>query len=139
MSPNQTSHSGVGGQTRPPAFLFKEKRTTSKVWESRMDFDSLGDIIATRMLHLVDERGHKRPVSVFIGKPEPAEDASGYKCPYQVIGIGSQETQLARGTDSIQALQSAIALAGASLRHLNEEVGGGLFWNGGPEGDLGFS
>ena len=104
-----------------------------------MDFDSLGEIIATRMLHLVDERGHKRPVSVFIGKPEPAEDASGYKCPYQVIGIGSQETQLARGVDSIQALQSAITLAGASLRRLNEEVGGRLVWNGGPKGELGFT
>lgn len=139
MSAHQTSHSGVGGQTRPPAFLFKEKRTTGKVWESRMDFDSLGEIIATRMLHLIDEHGHKRPVSVFIGKPEPTEDASGYKCPYQVIGIGSQETLLARGTDSIQALQSAITLAGASLRRLNDEVGGGLVWNGGLDGDLGFN
>jgi len=104
-----------------------------------MDFDSLGEIIATRMLHLIDEHGHKRSVSVFIGKPEPAEDATGYKCPFQVIGIGSQETQLARGSDSIQALQSAISLVGASLHRLNEELGGKLVWNCGPKGELGFN
>lgn len=102
-----------------------------------MDFDSLGEIIATRTLHLIDEHGHKRPVSVLIGKPEPAED-SGYKCCFQVIGMGSQETKLARGSDSIEALQSAIVLAGASLRNLNQQVGGKLNWNGGSSGDLGF-
>lgn len=138
MSANQLSHAGVGGQTRPPTFLFKDKRTTSKVWESRMDFDSLGEIIATRKLDLIDEHGRKRPVSVFIGKPEPTADASGYKCPYQVIGIGGQETQLARGSDSIEALQSAIVLIGESLHLLNNEVGGRLIWNGDPQGDLGF-
>ena len=102
-----------------------------------MEFDSLGEIIATRTLHLIDEHGHKRPVSVFIGKPEPAEE-SGYKCCYQVIGIGSQETKLARGSDSIQALQSAMILAGASLTSLNNEIGGKLSWNGDTAGNLGF-
>ena len=102
-----------------------------------MDFDSLGEIIATRTLHLIDEHGHKRPVMVFIGKPEPAED-SGYQCCYQVIGIGAQETKLARGSDSIQALQSAMAMVGASLHNLNQEIGGALRWNGDAAGDLGF-
>ena len=103
-----------------------------------MDFDSLGEIIATRTLHLIDEHGHKRPVSVLIGKPEPAEE-SGYKCCYQVIGIGSQETNLAHGSDSIQALQSAMILAGASLANLNSEIGGKLSWNGDTAGNLGFT
>jgi hypothetical protein len=135
MNLNQTSHTGVGADLQQPAFLFK--RTPHKAWEKRMDFDSLGEIIATRTLHLIDEQGHKRPVSVFIGKPEPAEDA-GYKCCFQVIGIGSQETKLARGSDSIEALQSAIVLAGASLRNLNQEIGGKLNWNGDATGNLGF-
>jgi hypothetical protein len=102
-----------------------------------MNFDSLGEIIATRTLHLIDEHGHKRPVSVFIGKPEPAED-SGYKCCYQVIGLGGQETKLAHGSDSIQALQSAMILVGASLTSLNDEIGGTLSWNGDTAGNLGF-
>jgi hypothetical protein len=103
-----------------------------------MDFDNIGEIIATRILHVVDEQGHKRPVSLFIGKPQPATDSSGYECPYQVIGIGSQKTHLARGIDSIQALQAAMTLVGAHLHHLNGEVGGRLVWSGGPKGELGF-
>ena len=93
-----------------------------------MAFEILDEIIATRMLHVLDDQGNKRPVSVFIGKPEPADDSSGYTCPYQVIGIGSQKTHLARGTDAIQALQSAIRLTGASLHYLNNELGGKLTW-----------
>jgi len=103
-----------------------------------MEFENLGEIIATRLLHLIDEHGSRRPVSVFIGKPEPEEDSSGYKCPYQVIGIGSQKTHFAHGHDSIQALQAAMVLAGANLGHLNNEVGGRLVWNGGATGELGF-
>ena len=135
MTFSQTSHTGVGADLQQPAFL--SEGSPHKAWETRMDFESLGEIIATRTLHLVDEHGHQRPVSVFIGKPEPDED-SGYKCCYQVIGIGSQETKLARGIDSIQALQSAMILAGASLHGLNLQVGGKLSWNGHSPGDLGF-
>jgi Domain of unknown function (DUF6968) len=103
-----------------------------------MDFDSLGEIIATRMLHILDEHGQKRPVSVFIGMPQPAKDSTGYACPFQVIGVGSQETCLARGHDSIQALQTAIGLIADDLNRLNDELGGRLFWNGGTKGGLGF-
>ena len=103
-----------------------------------MAFEILDEIIATRMLHVIDDQGNKRPVSVFIGKPEPADDLSGYICPYQVIGIGSQKTHVARGTDAIQALQSALMLTGASLHHLNNELGGKLTWNGAQRGELGF-
>jgi len=103
-----------------------------------MSFEILDEIIATRMLHVIDDQGNKRPVSVFIGKPQPDTEASGYTCPYQVIGIGSQKTHLARGTDAIQALQSAIKLTGASLHYLNNELGGKLTWNGAQRGELGF-
>jgi len=103
-----------------------------------MDFESLGEIIATRMLHILDEHGQKRPVSVFIGMPQPVKDSTGYACPFQVIGIGSQETCLACGRDSIQALQSAISLIANDLKRLNDELGGRLYWNGGINGELGF-
>jgi hypothetical protein len=103
-----------------------------------MDFNGSGEIIATRMLHVVDEQGNKRPVSVLIGKPEPAHDARGYACSYQIIGLGDQETEIARGADAVQALQSAMILIGANLHQLNHEVGGRLVWNGAPKATSAF-
>ena len=103
-----------------------------------MDFDSIGEIIATRRLYFLDEGNHRRTVSVFVGKPQQSHDASEYHCQFQVIGIGSQQTQLARGHDSIQALQSALKLIAANLNHLNSELGGKLIWDGGCTGELGF-
>ena len=55
-----------------------------------MEFESVGEIIASRMLYLVDENKNKRPVSVFLGKPQPSNSGPGYECPFQIIGIGSQ-------------------------------------------------
>jgi uncharacterized protein DUF6968 len=74
---------------------------------------------------------------VFIGKPQPAADSSGYHCAYQIIGIGTQETQIGHGRDSIQALKTAMTLLGTSLDNLNHEIGGKLVWNGAAEGELG--
>jgi hypothetical protein len=102
-----------------------------------MDFD-IGEIIATRSLQYLDESNNQRTVSVFVGKPQQSQDSPSYHCPFQIIGIGSQQTQLARGHDSIQALQSALILIGANLNHLNDELGRKLFWDGGAKGELGF-
>lgn len=102
-----------------------------------MEFESFGEIIASRMLHLIDENGHKRPVSVFVGKPQ-ASRSDGYECPFQIIGIGSQDTHVGRGCDSIQALKTALTMLGSKLHELNEELGGGLVWEGGSPGELGF-
>ena len=101
-----------------------------------MDFDWVGEIIATRRLYFLDEANNKRTVSVFLGKPQ--QSSTGYHCPFQVIGIGSQQTQLARGVDSIQAVQSALILIAESLNHLNDEIGGKLGWESGCQGELGF-
>lgn len=104
-----------------------------------MEFESVGEIIASRMLHLIDENGHKRPVSVFVGKPQASRIDPGYECPFQIIGLGSQDTHVGRGCDSIQALKTALTLIGSKLNELNEQLGGGLVWEGGPPGELGFS
>ena len=103
-----------------------------------MDFDSIGEIIATRKLRFVGEDNNHRVVSVFVGKPQQSNGSSDYQCHFQIIGIGSQNTQLARGHDSIQALQSALILISANLNHLNNELGGRLKWDGGSRGELGF-
>ena len=103
-----------------------------------MDFDSLGEIIATRRFRLIDEGNQQRTVSVFVSKPEQSNGSSEYHCAFQVIGIGSQKTQLARGRDSIQALQAALVLIAASLNRLNRELGEKLIWDGDDKGELGF-
>ena len=103
-----------------------------------MEFEGVGEIIASRQLHYFDETNRKRIVSVFIGKPQPSTDARDYQCLFQLIGVGHQKTQVARGYDSIQALQSAFILAAASLNHVNEQLGRKLVWEGGVKGELGF-
>jgi Domain of unknown function (DUF6968) len=95
-----------------------------------MEVSGIGEIIASRSLHLVDDQGYERPVRVFIGKPEPSADYRGYECPFQIIGIGSQETRVGFGRDSVQALKTTLVLVTASLNHLNDELGGKLVWNG---------
>jgi hypothetical protein len=102
-----------------------------------MEFESTSEIIASRIFHVIDEQGNKRPVSVFIGKPQASADSSGYFCAYQIIGIGNQETQIGHGRDSIQALKTAMVLLGATLNNLNNEIGGKLVWNGDRKGELG--
>lgn len=106
--------------------------------EATMEFEGVGEIIASRQLHYFDETNRKRIVSVFVGKPQPSHDARDYQCFFQLIGIGHQKTQVARGHDSIQALQSALILAAASLNHLNDQLGRKLVWDGGVKGELGF-
>ena len=101
-----------------------------------MAFESGGEIVASRILHLIDENGYRRPVSVFISKPEPTREPPGYSCACQIIGIGSQEPCVGRGLDSIQALKNALVLLGANLNDLNAEVGGRLMWEGDAPGEL---
>lgn len=102
-----------------------------------MEFESVGEIIASRLLYVIDEQGQKRPVSVFVGKPQASSDGSGYECPFQIIGVGTQKTYAAHGRDSIHAIQTALVLLGANLHHLNEELGGQLAWEG-VSNELGF-
>jgi|SRR5436190_4626345 len=106
--------------------------------ENTMEFEGVGEIIATRQLYYFDETNRKRLVSIFVGKPQPSAETRDYQCLFQLIGIGHQKTQVARGHDSIQALQSALILAAASLNHLNERLGRKLVWEGGVKGELGF-
>jgi len=103
-----------------------------------MDTESVGEIVATRNLYYLDDTNQKRTVTVFIGKPQPANGSLEFECPFQVIGIGNQPAKMARGHDSIQALQSALILAAANVNHLNDKLGRKLVWEGGVKGELGF-
>jgi hypothetical protein len=122
----------------PAKFTGLASETGSITRERIMNFEGVGEIIATRQLYYFDETNRKRMVSVFVGKPQPASDSEDYECLFQVIGLGHQKTHVARGHDSIQALQSALILAAASLNHLNDQLGRKLTWEGGARGELGF-
>ena len=103
-----------------------------------MNADSVGEIFVSRQLYYLDQYNQKKPVTVFISKPEPLAGTAGYECRFQVMGIGSQRIQTVRGRDSIQALQSALVLIASSLNHLNDRLGRKLVWEGGIKGELGF-
>jgi hypothetical protein len=109
-----------------------------EVGEPRMTPDILGEVIATREFSFPDENGRAASASILIGKPQPSPDNSDYQCKFLIEGIGDEQIQFARGFDALQALQSALILAGASLNHLNEKTGRRLRWAGGMRGDLGF-
>ena len=124
--------------TYPTKFDGLAREAGSRNQERTMNFEGVGEIIATRQLYYFDETNRKRIVSIFVGKPQPASDSEEYECLFQVIGLGHQKTQVARGHDSVQALQSALILAAASLNHLNDQLGRKLTWEGGAKGELGF-
>src|SRR5947209_6176001 len=109
--------------TCPTKFNGLAREAGSLKRERTMNFEGVGEIIATRQLYYFDETNRKRIVSIFVGKPQPSRDSDDYQCLFQVIGLGHQQTQAARGHDSIQALQSALILAAASLNHLNDQLG----------------
>jgi hypothetical protein len=100
--------------------------------------DRLGEVIATREFSFPDENGRAASASVLIGRPLRSPASSDYQCHFLIKGLGDEQLQVARGFDALQALQSALILAGASLNHLNEKAGRRLRWAGGMRGDLGF-
>ena len=99
----------------------------------------LGEVIATRVLRLADgEASTVRKVVVKIGKPVPFPDGRHYLCPFQVTGMGDEETRYAAGIDAVQALQLVMIPIAGYLVGLNRSSGGRLRWDGDEHGDLGF-
>src|SRR5437763_15269869 len=99
--------------------------------------DRIGEVTATREFSFPDEKGRATSASIFIGKPLPSPDSSDYQCHFLINAIGDEQIQIPRGFDSLQALRSALLLAGASLNHLSEKAGRRLRWAGRVRGDLG--
>lgn len=102
-----------------------------------MQLDDVGEAIATRVLHLHGE-GETREAVVIIGKPRPFADSSGYYCPFQIRGLGSEKVKWAAGVDAVQAIELVMKAIGAELHVLNELHNGRLRWEADDTGDLGF-
>jgi hypothetical protein len=100
-----------------------------------MRLDTIGEVIATRSLLLVDEPS--RELLVKIGKPQLTEH-NDYCCPIQVTGIGDESVHGIVGIDSIQALELAMRSLGSELQRLNTQHQGRIQWNDAPKGWFGF-
>ncbi|HWB82995.1 MAG TPA: hypothetical protein VG675_02560 [Bryobacteraceae bacterium] len=101
-----------------------------------MKIDSLGDVIAERLLRCGKAEGRVQRVVISLGRPLQFPDSQDFFCPYQIVGIGDEKVRYAGGVDSLQAIQLAIDLIAAELSSAEED----LSWEAGEVvGDLGFS
>jgi hypothetical protein len=80
----------------------------------------LGEVIAERELEAVKD-GKSQVAIVRLGKPIKSADATDFRCPYQVAGIGDDVIRSASGEDSMQALQLAIKMVAAELHFRYED------------------
>ena len=90
----------------------------------------IANVIASRRLAVVGEPA--REVIIKLGKPRPEVDPSVWMCSYLLEGIPDERRCIARGADSLQALQSALQGAKATIA----ESGVLCTWNTEP-GDIG--
>jgi hypothetical protein len=101
-----------------------------------MDLQSMGEVIATRRLFLLDDPD--REVLVQLGKLQKTAGEDDYSCSAQIIGIGDERVRRVFGFDAFQAIQLTMRFIGTRLVALNEENGGRLRWEGDEHGGFGF-
>src|SRR4051812_34965752 len=90
----------------------------------------IANVIASRRLAVVGEP--TREVVLRLGKPRPEADSTVWMCSFLVEGIPNERRRIARGADSLQALQCAIQAAKITIA----ESGVVCTWNTEP-GDIG--
>jgi len=100
-----------------------------------MELVTIGEVIATRQLCLVDDPS--REILVKIGKPQLSEH-NDYVCPIQVTGIGEERVYGIYGVDSVQALELGMRALGSELQRLNTQHQGRIGWGDAPKGWFGF-
>jgi hypothetical protein len=103
-----------------------------------MKLDSVGEIIAMRILELVQTEGPPSVVTVLLGKPQRLPNFPDYYCPYQIKGAGSEKIGYTCGIDAFQALQLVLSRLSMEVEVLNKELDGRLRWDADDRGDLGF-
>lgn len=96
----------------------------------------LGLHIAKRQIILRLHGETDTPLVVTIGKPKRFPEGSGYYCPYQIAGAGSERVQYTAGTDAIQSLQLVMQIIGVDLSAIARQFNGEIEWLG--ASDMGF-
>ena len=97
------------------------------------------DIIATRIIDVIDDFGHPtRQAFVHIGRPWQ-EPTGEWALPYQIAGLGKGKIYHVHGFDAIQALQGVHVVIGSVLASSDEGKQGRLRWEADSKlGYLGF-
>jgi hypothetical protein len=88
--------------------------------------ESVLDVIAERCLTL-NTGEEEREIRISLGRPYQEPDRA-YFCPFRISGMGEDYLNRAGGVDSIQALQLALVMIGATLSTISEH----LKWDGEP-------
>jgi len=92
--------------------------------------DSGFDIIATRIIDVIDDTGEAvRQVHVHIGRPWE-EPTGEWSLRYQIVGIGKTKTRCVLGLDAVQVLQLVHVIIGSVLASSEEGKQGRLRWTG---------
>jgi hypothetical protein len=107
--------------------------------EADMKLESIGEVIASRRLTLVQQEGPPSEVFVLLGKPQQTPGFDDYYCPCQITGAGFDRLWYLCGIDTMQAIQLAMRNLCAEIELLNRKCGGRLRWNDDEKGWLGFS
>jgi hypothetical protein len=102
-----------------------------------MQLDTIGEVIAERVLKRSVNGSEAQEVIVRLGKPQPFPDGNGWFSPFEIIGIGDGKVRWIAGADAFQSLQLVLRMIPVSLRYKSRDAGVELFFEK-PDDDLGF-
>lgn len=93
--------------------------------------DKLNEVVATRILEVVNEHGQPvETVNVSLGRPQQEPDAIEWGCAYQIDGLGYDRPYRTLGIDGLQAMAGALLVIGGSLQGEDEVQAGRVRWAG---------
>src|SRR5687768_7365656 len=93
----------------------------------------MGDILLEREFEMLDSHGSRGAVRLYLGKPYLASESNSslhWRCPYQIVGIGSEKIKEARGIDALDAIQLSLRIAEALLNSYSSTSKCKLTWLG---------
>jgi hypothetical protein len=92
--------------------------------------DSIGTIIAERILEFKDSHGQKKVYLRFgqpVRSPKP-EQGDPWYCPIVIEGLGNTKFRLSAGEDALQSLLLALQFAKNILPEYAKKEGGHIYW-----------
>jgi hypothetical protein len=91
------------------------------------------DVLLERQFEMLDSHRSRGTVRLYLGKPYLASESNSslqWRCPYQIVGIGSEKIKEARGMDALDAIQVSLRIAEALLNSYSSTSKCKLTWLG---------